>query len=68
MGLAVNIDPDSIIVGRVLCEDDEYIAIEFGKSDESKFTVQPHDRFYTAVFVNTQEQRIWVPWREENES
>jgi hypothetical protein len=63
----------TLLVGRVLSEDDDFITMEIGKHDAVTFHLQQNDegetvggdRFLTVVFVHNDgsgKAVPWVPW------
>lgn len=73
-----SVSRDMIFVGRVLHEDDSFITMEIGKSDDVEFTLQKDedgetvggDRFLTVMFIKMEEDgaEFWKPWEgAENE-
>lgn len=65
---------DMVFVGRVLHEDDSFITMEIGKSDDVEFTLQKNeegetvggDRFLTVMFIRMENDgaEVWKPWEE----
>lgn len=68
--MAIELPSRLVLVGRVLHEDDDFVTLEIGKTEQVVFHLQQNDegetvggdQFLTLVFFNTKQRRFWNPW------